>query len=139
MSVCLCQLHFSLSSSSSNSPAPFSIVHLSCCLSAFLFVCLSVCQSLSLLIYLYLTENRIPLFFLSPLYPGHFISFFPSSLSLPRYTPHTHTLSQELTKLTIINLSCNQFSHFPREAFMSKPLVEVDLSTNKVEQSFRKP
>ena len=96
---------------------------------------MSVCLSVCLLIYLHLAENSTFLFIISS-FPS---LSRPSSLSFPRYTLHTHTISQELTKLTIINLSCNQFSQFPKEAFMSKALVEVDLSTNKVQRSFRKP
>ena len=84
---------------------------------------------------LYLTYFFSPLFI--PALLSH--SFPPPSPSHGTPLIRTHTLSQELTKLTIINLSCNQFSQFPKEAFMSKALVEVDLSTNKVDQSFRKP
>jgi len=41
-------------------------------------------------------------------------------------------MMQELRKLTILNLSCNHFSQFPKEAFVSKALVDVDLSSNKI-------
>ena len=37
-----------------------------------------------------------------------------------------------MTRLGVINLSCNNFSTFPVEALLSGKLTEIDLSSNKV-------